>query len=234
MTLLTIVQAASDELSLTRPDSVIGNTDDEVVKLLRYANRSGLRLMKMFPWQVLRTEHSFTSIAGTEQTGILPADFDRFVPETFWNRSESRFMSGPVSSVEWQSLVGVTYAGNERKFAQRGNSILVYPALSAGATLAFEYISVNWCQSSGGTGQSAWAADTDTGVLDEELITLRMVLDYAAAENLPANKAAADYQEYLDLLTANERSNGNILAVADIFGPGRRFSGAPLTTGERW
>jgi hypothetical protein len=41
-----------------------------------------------------------------------------------------------------------------------------------GAQLVFEYVSNAWCQSAGGVPQSAWAADTDTGILDEYLIKL--------------------------------------------------------------
>ena len=36
--------------------------------------------------------------------------------------------------------------------------ILINPAPSAGHTFAYEYMSKNWCESSGGTDQAAWAA----------------------------------------------------------------------------
>jgi hypothetical protein len=41
-----------------------------------------------------------------------------------------------------------------------------------GSQLVFEYVSNAWCQSATGVPQSAWAADTDTGNLDEYLIKL--------------------------------------------------------------
>jgi hypothetical protein len=59
-----------------------------------------------------------------------------------------------------------------------------------GAALVFEYVSTAWCQSSGGATQTLWEADTDTGILDEYLMTLgvrwRMMrrLGFSYAEEL--------------------------------------------------
>jgi hypothetical protein len=39
----------------------------------------------------------------------------------------------------------------------------------------FEYQSTYFCQSSAGADQSAWAADTDVGVLDENLMELGVI-----------------------------------------------------------
>ena len=41
-----------------------------------------------------------------------------------------------------------------------------------GAALVFEYVSNAWCESSLGVAQSEWLADTDLGILDEDLLTL--------------------------------------------------------------
>ncbi len=41
-----------------------------------------------------------------------------------------------------------------------------------GSNLVFEYVSNGWCQSTGGTPQTSWGADTDTGIIDEYLIEL--------------------------------------------------------------
>lgn len=231
MTLLSIIQDAADELSLIRPDSVIGNTDSEVQKLLRYANKCGVKLMRAYPWQALRTEQSFTALGQEEQTSIIPTDFDRFVAETFWNRTVVCLVAGPVSAVEWQSLKASSYALTARpKFTRRGNSVLYIPTPTAGDSLAFEYVSRNWCQSSGGTGQAAWAADDDTGVLDEELLTLGTIYEYAAGEDLPAVPALMAYRDAFDRLTGNEEASAGVLLAADIFGGGRHFSGEPTVS----
>lgn len=228
MTLLTICQAAADQIDLAVPDSIIGSELPEVRKLLRYANKVGIRLMTAHPWQVLRKEKTFTAVSGETQTGILPADFDRFIAETFWNRTGLVLVSGPVSAVEWQGLKAQSYTDtNLPRFAYRGGDVLILPAPGGSESMAFEYVSNLWCQSSGGTGQTAWAADADVGVLSEELITLGVVYEYLAGEGLPSGQAAADYVDMFTLLTGNDQPSAGIMIAGDVFGAGRHFGGAP-------
>ena len=226
MTLLTIGQAVADEVNVTRPSSIAGGATEEGLRILRYANKCGTKLMKAYPWQALRAEQTFTAVAGAEQTSILPADFDRFIPETFWDRTNSQLVTGPVSPVEWQSMKANSYAGAPR-FAWRGDTVLISPDRSGGATLAFEYVSANWCQSSSGTGQEAFMADTDTALVNEELVTLGTIYEYLAGEDLPWQKARADYMEFYQRLTRNERARTDVLLAGDVFGGGRHFGGAP-------
>ena len=228
MTLLTICTNVADEVNIDRPTSVIGNPQTTAQRLLRYANRAGVSLMKAYPWQALRKEVTFTSVASETQTSILPADFDRFVPETFWDRSGTVLISGPVTAVEWQGIKALSYTGRP-KFAYRGDDVLVIPTPSAGSTFAFEYVSNLWCASSGGTGQAAWAADTDVGVIDEELITRAMKFIYLSDSGLPNEVAFKDLKDYTDTLTANDQPGAGIMVSGDIFNysGGRHFTGAP-------
>ena len=231
MTLLSICQGSADAIGLVRPGMVIGSSAGEVQKLLRASNKTGLRLMKSFAWQALRTERTFTSVSGSEQTSILPSDFDRFIAETFWDRTDITLLDGPTGAVEWQSQTANGYAGYERKFTYRGNSVFIIPAVGAGKAFAFEYVSKNWCQTSGAVGQSAWAADTDVGVLSEELLTLGTIYEYLVAENLPADAAGMAYMEMADILTNNDRPSAGVLVAADIFMGSRHFDGTPAGSG---
>jgi hypothetical protein len=230
MTLLTICRDAADEIGIDRPSSVISNPQPHVQKLARYANKAGKQLMKNVAWQVLRKERTFSALGQETQTSILPSDFDRLVTETFWNRTAQRLIDGPVSATEWQSLKAFSYAGDP-KFAYRGDSILIIPVPSAGQTLAFEYVSENWCQSSGGTAQSAWAADDDTGIIDEELITRAVKYLYLTDEGLPNGGAAAELESYLNDLVQSDQPGASVMVAADIFGGARHFAGAPATSG---
>lgn len=233
MSLLTICQNAADEVQITRPASIIGNNSDDAKRLLRYANKIGTSVMKSFPWQDLRDEKTFTSVATETQTSILPSDFDRIVPETFWNRTDKVLISGPASPVQWQGLKATDYNDTARpKFAYRGGNILILPTMTAGKTLAFEWISENWAQSSGGDGKSAFDTDTDTGVLSEELLTRGVIVEWLMAEGQPWEAAFASFREYFNDLTDNEQADADILVAADIFGGGRHFTGAPPVNGD--
>lgn len=231
MTLLQICKDAADEIGIDRPSSVIANPQPHVQKLLRYANKCGIRLMKVVDWQILRKEQTFTSIDNETQTGILPADFDRFIVETFWDRSASKLLIGPITPVEWQSLKATGYTG-DKKFIYRGGSVMTIPAFSAGSSLAFEYVSRNWCQSNASVAQAAWAADTDTGILDEELMTLGIKVLYLVDEGLPAAVAMKDFDDHFVTLLGNDQPTAGIMVSADIFGGARHFGGTPSVNGS--
>jgi len=232
MTLLTICQNAADEVGIERQSSIIGNPSPTAQKLLRYANKAGDALMKADNWQVLRKERTFSAVGAETQTSIFPSDFDRIIKETFWNRSVPSLISGPASATEWQGLKATSYSG-EAKFALRGDVVLLIPAPTAGQTLAFEYISNQWCKSAGGSGQTAFAADTDVGILDEELILRYLKLIYLTDEGLPNGVAAAEARDYRDALLKNDQPDARILVSADIFNRSprgqnqRHFSGVP-------
>jgi hypothetical protein len=229
MTVLSIIQdVAKGTGVIDPPTAIISSTDPAVEKFLRLSNKVGKRLMKVFAWQILRKEQTFTSVATEEQTSILPSDFDRIVKETFWDRTTPVKITGPASPSEWQGLKARSYSDTSYpKFAYRGDGLLVIPTLAAGKSLAFEYVSKNWCQDSGSTGQTAWAADTDTGILDEELLTLGLEYVYLEGEGLPSNVAAQDFQDYYRTLTKNENPTAGILNAGDIFGTGRHYGGVP-------
>lgn len=195
MTLLTLVQDAAVKLSINRPTAVIGSTDATVRRLLSFANEEGRDLASSYDWQSLRKEQTFTTVAAETQTNAIPTDFDRFVNETFWNRTRRRPLTGPVDARQWQAVKAWTTSPVTDTFTYRGSNILVNPTPAAGQTMAFEYISKNWCESSGGTDQNEWAADTDVGLLPEYLMALGIVWRFRQAMGAP-------YQDNLSIYTA--------------------------------
>ena len=62
----------------------------------------------------------------------------------------------------------------------------------------FEYQSNEWCESSGGTGQTAWADDADVGVLDEELMLLGIEWRFRRAKGLSYLGMLNDYNNLVD------------------------------------
>lgn len=229
MTLLTMCQDAADEMQLTRPATIIGSSAPDSQRFARYANKVGRTLMKRHPWQALRNEQAFTGVSGSEQTGAIPTDFDRFIAETFWNRSTDRLVVGPISPVRWQGLKASSYTDTQQLFIYRGSNVYFVPDLSGGESLAFEYVSNKWAlAASDSTPQTSFLADGDTTLLDEELITLGIIYEWLRSEGQPFQMALADYASRYDTLVANDQPTGGTVAAADIFAQGsRRFTGNP-------
>lgn len=232
MTLLTIVKAAADEIQMPRPATVVGNNTPDAQRFLRYANKVGRAVMRKCNWQALRNEQTFTATATEEQSGVLPADFDRFVPESFFNRDDKDFVTGPIDPVRWQ---GIVKAGGDNAlpmFIYRNDSIYMSPTPTAGHTYAFEYMSNKWAKSSGGTAQASFLADTDETYLDEELLTLGIIYEWLRSEGQPFDAALFDYREYLTMLIKDEQASPGKLSAGDMFAQGsRRFDGVPTATG---
>jgi hypothetical protein len=229
MTLLSLCRDASDEIGIPQPATVAGNTDPIAQKLLRYANKVGNSLMKAVPWQALRKEQTFTAIAGETQTGIIPADFDRFVPETFWDRSATALLSGPITSTEWGGLKASSYSGTIRKFIYRGGVVSVIPVLAGGESLAFEYVSAKWVLATDAvTYKAAFSVDTDTSLIDEELLTLGVAFEYLNGEGLPSQRIELAYRDRLKMMIDNDQPTAGVMIAADIFGrTTRHFDGTP-------
>lgn len=195
-----MTQSAARLIGIPSPSTVIGNTDPQVAELLACAQDEGFDLSRRGTWQVLMTVKQFsavaTAVSGTNyaiQTGAVPNDYDRFVQETFWNRTRKRPLYGPVTPQEWENLVAWTSSPVVDTFRFVGSNIWIIPAPTAGDDMAYEYISQNWCQDASGSGLSQWEADDDTGVLDERIMALGIVWRFKQKKGLPFQ---ADYDKW--------------------------------------
>lgn len=213
MSLLTIIQDAATELKLVRPTTVIGSTDPNAPQLLALANKDGKELARRFDWQALNKEATFTTVASETQTTLssLASDFGHIIDGTMWNRTQSWRVLGPLNSQEWQrKKASAAQAAIGNWFRIRGDSILFYPTPAAGENVYFEYISNKWCQSSGGTAQSSWVADTDTALLNEEIIRLGIIWRFRKAKGFDYGEDFRTYEAALASVFGGGAGNANI------------------------
>lgn len=200
--LLTLVGNAADELGIQTPTLIFGNTDSQVKQLLALSNREGKEFssasMVWGGWPQMRKEYTFTLSTGVDNYAF-PTDWQFFLQDTQWDRSNHWRLLGPLDAAEWQVLKsGLSPTGPRRRFRIMASRIYIDPvpvAADNGLTMAMEYISTSWCQTSGGTGQSAWAADTDTYVLDEECFVLGLKWRWRAAKGLDYSEERMTYEE---------------------------------------
>jgi hypothetical protein len=196
MSLLTIVQDAADLCGVVRPSVIVGSTDTTVRKLLALAKIEGQALYKRHRWTVLDTEVTHTTLAAEDQgtvESIMPG-YGWLINQTLWDRTNQNPIGGPRDSADWQNMKAHVVSGSYFDFRIRDGHLYLYPAPAAGLTLALEYGSKYWCQDSGGTGQATWAADTDTGVLDEGLMTLGLRWRFLQADGLDYGEAFREYE----------------------------------------
>jgi len=194
MSLLAIIQNAADRLGLTRPSSVVTSSDPLAMTLLGLAQEEGKTLARRHSWQVLQSEYTFPTV-GETSSYALPAGFDRILVDTVFNRTTHRRMVGDLTPAQWQESQASQVTIINPAFRIRGNLFYINPTPSVSAqTIAYEYISKNWCQSAAEVGQTAWASDADTGILDEELMTLGIVWRFKSAKGLDYAESMTNYE----------------------------------------
>lgn len=137
----------------------------------------------------------------------LPADWNRQIPQTEWDRGNRWPLNGPKSPQEWQNFKsGIVYAGPRLRFRIQGGSIQINPPPSASGTLAYEYISKNWVTSQSGTPQSSYLADTDTAIFDDSLLICGLKAKWLQAKGLDYQFAVAEFNSLLDTVKAQDKS----------------------------
>ena len=198
-TLLTIINDAQALLNLPITTSVIASTGQTQKQMLSIANMDGRLLAEEFAWQQLITQQTFVTTATETQTNAtLPDDFGWMLNETMFNRTTTDPVVGPLNPREWQQLKANGVNISIPRYRIQGNNIMFIPTPTAGQNIYYEYVSKNWCESSGGTDQERWAADSDVPRLPANVLTLGIVwrwknskqLDYA--EDFETWKLARD------------------------------------------
>ena len=216
MSLLTLVQNAADRIGIVRPSSVIGSADGQVRQLLSLSQQEGKELARRHPWQSLIKEKTITAIAAEEQTSGIPTDFDRFVDETFYNRTQKRKVEGPLNAKEWADYKGRTTTAIWDAFRVRGNAGLLAPTPTANDSYVYEYVTTYWATTSGSTTPSlaAWAADTNEGILSEELMTDGIVWRFKKAKGLDYAEEFRTYEAQLALMMGRDGGKRKVSMAA--------------------
>jgi hypothetical protein len=214
MTLLTIVQDALGRMNLPQPSVVVSSVDPQVKLCLKLADEGGKELSRRGAWKALTAEKTFTTVATEAQTDALPSDLDWIIPDTMFDRTLRRKVSGPISAVDWQYIQASLSNAIFPAFRIRGTSMLISPTPVAGNTVAYEYVTKYWCLSEASAQQTRWTADSDTPVLDEELHILGLIYRFRKSRGLDYAAAQTDYEKQVLQAIQREGSRPRLLTDA--------------------
>lgn len=208
LNVLQIAQQTCGEIGLTPPSQVVGGNNSDGPQILALLNREGSELARIDqPWPVLRGEQLITLVPG-QQAYDFPTDILYYRPATGWDRSTHWRMAGPLSDREWQALrSGIVVASPRIRFRLYGGQLQIDPVPSSADTIAFEYVSKNWCQSASGTAQSLFMADTDVPLLPDDLFVLGLKWRLLAARGFNYAEEKAAYMEARDREIAQVNAN---------------------------
>jgi len=157
-----------------------------------------------------------TEILFAKDTYDLPSDFDRYIGQTWWDRTNHWRLMGPDSPQMDQYIrSGIFATGPRRRWRQVGkkpNAWRIWPPPFAGGApapgaLVWEYISKNWVLKVDGTTTDRMTTDTDTPLLDDQLVIMGVKWRMWQIKGF---EYAAMQQEYIDAVNAKFASDGGI------------------------
>jgi len=174
MSVLSLIAHVCGRINIPVPASVLGNTDTQILQILRLLEEEGNDLAQRGDWNALTNEATHVSLAAEDQGAIATIaanGFRTYKNDTFWDRTNKLPIMGPLSDEEWQARKAMTTQGARFAFRLRGGHILITPTPAAGYSWAFEYVSKYWMLGIDGTTYKQYATlDTDTILLQEELV----------------------------------------------------------------
>lgn len=210
-TLLSLVQDACRLLSIPVPGEVVGSTDQQVQQLYGLANEEGRELAGSYDWQVMRRQHLFTTTATEAQASAVPADLDRFISNTFFNRTTRRNIFGPITSQQWQANKAQPQLNRVYlAFIQRDGEFLITPTPAAGEEIAYEYVATTWAKSDASVPQDSFLADSDGTYLNDNLFRLGIRWRFLKSKGLDYAEDFRTYQSERNQVMARDGGNSEI------------------------
>lgn len=230
MTLLTIVQDATVRCGFQNvPTSAIGNAGTDALniqQMIAFAQDIGRDCQERANWTGLDRAATITG-DGTTTLFTLPADWSRFNPGDKAPNSpliSSKYpltpLFGPVNAEELNALKALPASTVRPLWRMIGSSLEIWPALSAGEIVTFNYFSDYWIRAVDGiTRRNRWAADTDVALFEEDMVMKGVVwrwqqskgLDYAESFRMYETSFARNAaQQMTERVTATSTNMPNV------------------------
>jgi hypothetical protein len=210
-TVLEIGNEAAGLCNLPQQTTLVGNTNQNAVRILRAVKDAAEKdVFRGAEWEILQYEDTFATDASTSYDE-LPADFDRFILGTIWDRTNDRPVIGPVTPQLWQKyesglsgLSGLRLLLRVMGDAAGGKVIKIHPSTDTGTTIAFEYISNKYILDEDAVNlKDAVAKDGDTFLFDDDLVVAATT--WRLLRNL--GMSFADEKIEFEEMIAERRSN---------------------------
>lgn len=186
MTLLTVINAVCDIVSLDRFDSVYGTNDPNAQTMVALAQEAGGEIARRGDWRrMLKT----IAISGTPE--LLPSDYQRLAPGGAVRMANGRCFRLVTNDAQWAVIA--TVASTEPYCHLRGKEMLLSPAASAGGA-AIDYFSKNWVLGDPYEERDVFRADDDATLFPEHLLAKGLIWRWKRQKGLPFEDNLAEFE----------------------------------------
>lgn len=152
-----------------------------------------------------------TALTFAKDTYDLPDDFDHYIGQTWWDRTNHWRLIGPDSPQMDEYLrSGIFATGPRIRWRQVGhtpNAWRIWPPPTSESTpdaLVFEYISNGWVKRINGTYGSQFTADTDEPIIDPQAMILGIKWRLWQIKGFNYAAMQAEYVDYVAQLKARD------------------------------
>lgn len=202
-TVATVVSRAARQLGLVQADIAdpFTSVDPNILQMLALLSQLGQDLVTEYEWpHLVVKDYTFTTSNGVASYD-LPADFDRHVDQSQWNRSTSLPLV-PVGPQGWQALKTLNSASAVQfYFRTEGNVLLLHPTPAGAYAVALEYVRRTWVIPDGGglsDGMDAPSEFDDTLQFDARLLVHGLKWKFRTHKRLDAEAEWAEYDKALN------------------------------------
>ena len=197
MNILQIVQSATLSIDVDRPTALFANTDRTSLEIIDTVNTAALQILDDYDWQrLIRT--ATVNGDGVLTAFPLPADYSRMVKDASLIGPNWRLY--PAQQMQdfnhWLELIDYPVATWEQRWMVFGGNLNIMPIMPLNTPLSYGYISTSIVV---GADPSTFTADTDTFVLDDELLRLGIIWNWKSSKGYDFSSELAQYQQRLEM-----------------------------------
>lgn len=219
MTLLTAINAAQRKLSLVATSAVVADGQETQNLLWQLANDEAVEILERdeYDFPLLRRTQSFAaSLASLQSAPGKPTDFQRAIPETFWNASQNRKVYGPLSDEEWAIANGNAVSSATWQSAMfRYDGLHIFPVPTVADTITYDYIINTPIQATGGGAyKTAFTSDLDEYLLGDRALRLGVVWRYLQTKGRDYAEDLKNYELAIAALARAQRGAPRALSIA--------------------
>lgn len=189
MDIKTILNNVLAQSGFLERGSFTSSADPDDKQMVAIANRVAYEISNYWLWPGLRTSFKVTLTSGKIRYK-LPGDYQDLVPNSAWEANGERIVDFPVPDNRWFMYKFTTWSdGGTIRVRKYGDEIEVHDP-ATGESFDFEYVSKYPIADSQGERKELFTEDTDTWLLDDQLLTLGVQAHWQQTKLMP------QYQEH--------------------------------------
>lgn len=190
-----------------RPAAVVSSIDEMEVEITALAQEAAEDIADANDWQALTR---LASITGTgDEDYALPADYDRMIQGMGVSSPQwpNWFFRNAGTLDEWTVVKARGFDLTPGWWLILGGRFNLYPALSAGNSANFYYVTKNIFTDSNDGPKPRITADSDSFVLDERLLTLSIIWRWKQMKQMDYGEDMRLYEDALSQAMTRDKGS---------------------------